>query len=137
MPQKEFEEENAQYRLVTYTEEEELANRVTHAVGALLSVVGLFLLVYRTAPQGDPWRLVSCTLYGATLLVFYTVSTVYHTVQRPWLKYLFRVLDHAGIFLVIAGTYTPFTLVSLKGASVGRCSEPSGGCPWPAPSSSR
>lgn len=101
------------YRLVTYSEGEELAHRITHGIGAVLSIVGLFVLVYATASRGEFWRLVSCTLYGATLVTFYLVSTIYHTVRTPWLKYLFRILDHASIFLVIAGTYTPFTLVSL------------------------
>jgi len=100
-------------KLVFYTEEEELANRLTHGAGAVLSIVGLFILVYRTQAGGEFWRLVSCTLYGATLVIFYAVSTIYHTVRTPWLKYLFRILDHASIFLVIAGTYTPFTLVTL------------------------
>lgn len=108
-------EPSGRYRLVAYSEGEELANRLTHAPGALLSLVGLAVLVQRTALGGDPWRLVSCTLYGSTLVLFYTVSTIYHTVRQPWLKYLFRILDHAGIFLLIAGTYTPFTLVSLRG----------------------
>lgn len=107
--------DSARYRLVAYSEREELANRLTHALGALLSLAGLALLVHRTALGGDPWRMTSCTLYGTTLLLFYTVSTVYHTVRQPRLKYLFRILDHAGIFLVIAGTYTPFTLVPLRG----------------------
>lgn len=100
-------------RLVTYTPSEELANRLTHGAGAILSVAGLFLLVHAAAVRGEPWRLASCTLYGTTLALFYVVSTVYHSVRDPWLRYLFRILDHCGIFLVIAGTYTPFTLVSL------------------------
>jgi len=101
------------YRLVTYSEEEELAHRITHGFGAVLSIVGLFVLVYATANRGEFWRLVSCSLYGTTLVIFYAVSTIYHTVRTPWLKYIFRILDHASIFLLIAGTYTPFTLVSL------------------------
>lgn len=101
------------YPLVTYSEREELAHRITHGFGTVLSIVGLFVLVYAAAIRGEFWRLVSCSLYGTTLVIFYAVSTIYHTVRTPWLKYLFRILDHASIFLVIAGTYTPFTLVSL------------------------
>jgi len=101
------------YRLVTYSEGEELAHRITHGFGAVLSIIGLFVLVYATATTGEFWRLFSCTLYGTTLVIFYFVSTIYHTVRDPWLKYVFRILDHSSIFLVIAGTYTPFTLVSL------------------------
>jgi len=99
--------------LVFYSEEEELANRLTHGAGAVLSIVGLFVLVYRIQAGGEFWRLVSCTLYGTTLVIFYAVSTIYHSVRTPRLKYLFRILDHASIFLVIAGTYTPFALVIL------------------------
>jgi hemolysin III len=101
------------YRLVTYSEGEELAHRLTHGFGAALSIIGLFVLVYVTASTGEFWRLLSCTLYGTTLVIFYFVSTIYHTVRNPWLKYVFRILDHSSIFLVIAGTYTPFTLVCL------------------------
>ncbi len=106
-------------RLVFYREGEELAHRLTHGLGAFLSMVGLFVLVDATATRGDLLRLASCTLYGITLVIFYSVSTIYHTVREPRLKYLFRILDHSSIFLVIAGTYTPFTLVSLP-APLGR-----------------
>lgn len=101
------------HRLVNYTPEEEAANRLTHGVGAIFSVLGLFVLVYAAATRQEPWLLASCTLYGITLVLFYAVSTIYHTVRPPRLRYLFRILDHCGIFLLIAGTYTPFTLVSL------------------------
>lgn len=101
------------YHLIPYTPGEELANRLTHGLGAVFSLVGLFVLVWATALRGEPWRLVSCTLYGTTLVLFYGISTVYHSVRPPRLRHLFRILDHCGIFLLIAGTYTPFTLVSL------------------------
>jgi len=109
------EEKFIKERLVVYTEEEERANRLTVGAGALMSVAGLFALV-RVALQGDIWRIVSCSIYGSTLVLFYVISTLYHSIRRPRLRYVFRVLDHACIFLIIAGTYTPFTLVSLRGA---------------------
>lgn len=103
-------------RLVYYTEAEELANRVTHGFGALLSLVGLVLLIVAASSTGDPWRIVSVSIYGAVLTIFYVISTLYHSVRAPRVRYLFRILDHSGIYLVIAGSYTPFTLVSLRGA---------------------
>jgi hemolysin III len=103
-------------RLVHYTEAEELANRLTHGFGALLSLAGLVVLVISAGSTGDPWRIVSCTVFGTVLTAFYVISTLYHSVRSPQIRYLFRILDHAGIYLVIAGTYTPFTLVSLRGA---------------------
>jgi hemolysin III len=115
MTAKDPEEEFIKERLVVYTEGEELANRITVGAGALMSVIGLVALVRITALQGDPWRVASCSLYGATLVLFYIISTLYHSVRRPRLRYVFRILDHASIFLIIAGTYTPFTLVSLQG----------------------
>ncbi len=105
-----------QQRLVYYTEAEELANRLTHGCGALLGLAGLVVLLVYAIPQGDPWRIVSCSIYGGCMVVFYCLSTLYHSVRRPRVKYVFRILDHASIFLMIAGTYTPFTLVSLRGA---------------------
>jgi hemolysin III len=114
MTGKDPEEEFIKERLVVYTEGEELANRITVGAGALMSVVGLVALL-RVAVHGDSWRVVSCAIYGATLVLFYVISTLYHSVRRPRLRYVFRILDHASIFLIIAGTYTPFTLVSLQG----------------------
>ncbi len=108
--------ESVQDRLVYYTEAEELANRLTHGFGALLSLVGLVVLMLAASSTGDPWKIVSCAIYGTVLTGFYVISTIYHSVRPPHLRYLFRILDHAGIYLVIAGTYTPFTLVSLRGA---------------------
>jgi hemolysin III len=109
-------EEEINKRLHFYTQAEEKANSLTHAAGVVLSLGGLILLVTATAQQGDPRRLVSCTIYGVTLLLFYSFSTIYHSARRPRTKYLFRILDHVSIYLVIAGTYTPFALVTLQGA---------------------
>jgi hemolysin III len=102
-------------RLIPYTRREELANRVTHAAAVIASVVGLVLLVMVSSGSGDPWRVVSCSVFGASLLFFYTASTLYHSVRGDRVRYVFRILDHAGIYLLIAGTYTPITLVVLQG----------------------
>jgi hemolysin III len=103
--------------LVFYTETEELLNRLTHGLAAVLSLVGLILLVIVAARTGDPYRIVSAVIFGVILCLFYLISTLYHTVHNPRTRYVFRVLDHTGIYLVIAGTYTPFTLVSLRASS--------------------
>lgn len=93
---------------------EEFANTVTHGLGALLSAVGLVVLIVLAALQGDPWRIVAVSVYGASLVILYLASTLYHSFRRLRLKYLFEILDHAAIYLLIAGSYTPFMLISLR-----------------------
>jgi hemolysin III len=102
------------YRLINYTDSEELANRLTHGVATLLSLIGFFILIITASRTNDPYRIVSCTIYGSVLSLFYLISTLYHSVRNHRVRYVFRVLDHAGIYLVIAGTYTPITLISLR-----------------------
>lgn len=109
--------DDLQRYLITYTEEEELANRLTHGLAALLSLTGLVILLVAAARTGDPYRIVSSAVFAGALSVFYVISTLYHTVRDPKTRYLFRILDHAGIYLVIAATYTPFTLVPLRQTS--------------------
>ncbi len=99
-----------------YTLGEEIAHSVTHGVGALLSIAGLVLLVVFAALRGNAWHIVGCGIFGTTLVLMYTASTLYHALPQPRAKRVFRILDHSAIYLVIAGTYTPFTLVSLRGA---------------------
>ena len=94
---------------------EEFANSVTHGVGLALSIAGLVALVILTALRGTPWHVVSCTIYGSTLVILYTASTLYHSIQSPRAKRVLRIIDHGAIYLLIAGTYTPFTLVNLRG----------------------
>lgn len=94
---------------------EEIASSITHGVGGLLAVAGLAILVTFAAIRGTAWHVVGCSVFGATMVVLYTSSTLYHALRAPRAKRVFRRLDHAGIFLLIAGTYTPFTLVSLRG----------------------
>ncbi len=89
-------------------------NSITHLVGAVAAAAGMVALVVIAAGQGDLWRVVSFSVYGFTLLLLYTVSTLYHSL-RGRAKEIFRMLDHNSIYLLIAGTYTPFTLVTLRG----------------------
>lgn len=93
----------------------ERLNSVTHLMGALLAATGASVLIVLAARQGDPWKIASFSIYGAMLLALYTLSTLYHS-TRGRVKDVFRKLDHCSIYLLIAGTYTPFTLVSLRGA---------------------
>jgi len=94
---------------------EEIANLVTHGIGLALSVAGLTLLVTFAGLSGDPWRIVSFSIYGATLVTLYVSSTLYHGLPCSAAKRVLRRIDHASIFLLIAGTYTPFVLVVLRG----------------------
>ena len=90
-------------------------NSISHLVGAVAALVGLVIVVVEAALQGDPWKIVSFSVYGATLFSLYTISTIYHSVQGR-AKRIFRKLDHLSIYWLIAGTYTPFTLVTLRGS---------------------
>lgn len=90
-------------------------NSISHLFGASLALVGLVLLIVLSAGTGDPWKIVSFSVYGVTLLLLYTFSTLYHSF-RGKVKKLFRKFDHLSIYLLIAGTYTPFTLITLRGA---------------------
>lgn len=89
-------------------------NSISHLIGAVAALVGLVIVVAVAARQGDPWKIVSFSIYGTTLLLLYTVSALYHSL-RGKAKRIFRKLDHLSIYLLIAGTYTPFTLVTLRG----------------------
>ncbi|HEX7504939.1 MAG TPA: hemolysin III family protein [Syntrophales bacterium] len=95
---------------------EELVNSLTHGTGALLSAAGLIVLVALACLHGTTLQIVSCSIYGTTLVLLYTASTLYHTVRSPRLKHIFKVIDHSCIYLLIAGTYTPFMLVTLHGS---------------------
>ena len=90
-------------------------NSITHLVGAALALAGLVVLVVFASLKGDPWKIVSFSIYGASLFLLYTLSTLYHSL-RGRAKEIFQKLDHVAIYLLIAGTYTPFTLVTLRGA---------------------
>lgn len=94
---------------------EEVAHSVTHGIGLLAAVAGLVVLVILAAATRDPWRITSSAIYATTLVLLYAASTLYHALSGTRARDVFRVLDHSAIFLLIAGTYTPFALVSLRG----------------------
>lgn len=89
-------------------------NSFTHLAGAIGSLFGGIILLYIAISEGDPWKIVSYSIFGATLITLYTCSTLYHSFSGRW-KMIFQKLDHIAIYLLIAGTYTPFTLVTLRG----------------------
>lgn len=89
-------------------------NSISHLVGAALALAALVVLVVFASLQGDPWKIVSFSIYGFTLFLLYTLSTLYHSLHGR-AKLVFQKLDHAAIYLLIAGSYTPFTLVTLRG----------------------
>lgn len=96
---------------------EERLHSISHGIGAALSLAGVVVLLVLAslAVRIDPWKLVGIGLYGASLVLLYTASTLYHGIRHPRLKNLFQSLDHCAIYLLIAGTYTPFLLVNLRG----------------------
>jgi hemolysin III len=98
----------------TYSLGEEVANAVTHGVGAALSIAALVLLIMVAAIWGDGWHLASAIVYGLTMFLLYMASTLYHAIRHPKARHVFKIIDHAGIYLLIAGTYTPFTLVTIR-----------------------
>ena len=98
-----------------YSLREEIVNAVVHGVGIILAIAGLAVLATLAALRGNLWHVVSCSVFGTTLVLLYTTSTLYHSVMNPRAKAILRILDHSAIFLLIAGTYTPFTLVNLRG----------------------
>ena len=94
---------------------EEIAHSLTHGLGVILSVIGLVVLIADAVRFGNAWHIVSCAVFGVTLILLYSASTLYHSIPLPRAKRVLRYIDHSAIFLLIAGTYTPFTLVSLNG----------------------
>jgi hemolysin III len=101
---------------VAYSLGEEIANAATHALGVALSAAGLALLVVLTVQYGDSWQLASAIVYGVSLVLLYTASTLYHAIPLPRAKRVLKVVDHSAIYLLIAGSYTPFTLITLRSA---------------------
>ncbi len=102
-------------KITFYETKEERLNVISHGIGLLLSVAALVLLVVYASIYGSAMHIVSFSIYGASLIVLYSASTLYHYVQRSKLRHRLNILDHAAIYILIAGTYTPFTLVVLKG----------------------
>ncbi|MAD74601.1 MAG: hemolysin III [Rheinheimera sp.] len=97
-----------------YTPLEEYLHALSHAVGAVLGLIGLVLMLRLSLSDGDNWQLASAIVYGSSIILLYSSSALYHSIHSPQIKYRLRQLDHAAIFILIAGTYTPFTLISLR-----------------------
>jgi len=99
---------------IAYTLAEEIAHTTTHGLGMLLSIAGLVIMVGFSSQNGDAWHVVSSSIYGSSLILLYGASALYHGIPHPNAKALLQRIDHAAIYLLIAGTYTPFLLVSLR-----------------------
>lgn len=99
----------------TYAFGDELASSIIHGIGILLSIAGLVLLVALSSTYGNARAVVACAVFGSTLILLYTASTLYHSIPGVAAKKVLRTFDHIAIFLLIAGTYTPFTLIALPG----------------------
>ncbi|KOF56904.1 hemolysin D [Clostridium sp. DMHC 10] len=97
-----------------YSKGEEIANAITHGIGTLLAIAALVLLIVFAAKYGDAWYVVSYTIYGVCLVLLYLFSTLYHSICAKGAKKVFRIFDHASIYILIAGTYTPFALTVLR-----------------------
>ncbi len=99
-----------------FTKGEEIANSITHGIGALLSITALVLLIVFSSLYGNVWHIVSFTLYGSTMVLLYISSTLVHSFPQGRVKDLFEIFDHSSIYFFIAGTYTPFLFLLVKGA---------------------
>lgn len=100
-----------------YSSKEESLNIISHGIGCLLSIVALVLLVIHANAFGNVWHIVSVSIYGLSLIVLYAASTLYHSSKQLELRKKFKIFDHAAIYVQIAGTYTPFTLITLNGTT--------------------
>jgi len=100
-----------------FTLGEEIFHSITHGIGSGLSIAGLTLLLVLAILFGDVYQIVSFSIFGASLVLLYLSSTLYHGFQQPRVKHIFKIFDHASIYLLIAGTYTPFLLIGLGGST--------------------
>lgn len=98
-----------------YSPREEKLNIISHGIGFVLSIVALILLVIQATVFGNIWHIVSVSIFGVSLIVLYAASTLYHSAKRKTLRNRLKIFDHSAIYVLIAGTYTPFTLVTLSG----------------------
>ena len=101
----------------SYSPFEEKLNIITHAIGIVIAVASLVVLVVRSAMFGTGWHLAGSIVFGISMIVLYSASTAYHSVRSPQLRQRLRVFDHTAIYVLIAGTYTPFALVTLNGTT--------------------
>ena len=102
-------------RETLYTLGEEVAHALTHGLGVILAIAGLTVMVARATLYGNAWHIVGASIFGSTLVLMYAASTLYHSIPLPRAKRVLRIVDHSTIYFLIAGTYTPFTLVTLHG----------------------
>lgn len=100
--------------LPCFSHSHEIANALTHGFGMVMSLVGGAILIWLAALRGDGWHLASCIIFAGSLSLLYTSSTLYHSARNPTWKHLLRIADHACIYLLIAGSYTPFTLTIMR-----------------------
>lgn len=111
--------QKSEYSVKQYTLGEEIFNAVSHGVGAFLAVIGGSVMVTLSVLFGSGREVAACTIYAITLCIMYTMSTLYHAFPFPKVKRIFRIFDHSSVFLLIAGTYTPFMLITLQGNTKG------------------
>lgn len=104
----------SQYTASQYTLDEELVHAVSHGVGVMLSAAGLVWMLYLSIGTSDPWRIIASCVYGASLIGLFLASTLYHTFHASRRKHLLKLFDHCAIYLLVAGTYTPFLLVAMR-----------------------
>jgi hemolysin III len=102
--------------VVQYTLLEDTLNSITHGAGVLFSIIGLILLIAFSSRYGQINHIISCTIFGTALVLLYTASTLYHSSRKPTVKHFFKIVDHSCIYVLIAGTYTPFMLVVIRGS---------------------
>ena len=100
-----------------YSEKEERLNVLSHGLGLVLSTIALVVLILKAVEQGGTMRIVSFAIFGLSMLILYTASTFYHQAKEPALRHRLNIVDHASIYILIAGTYTPFTLLVLEGTT--------------------
>ena len=100
-----------------YSVAEELVHAITHGIGVILSIVGLSWMLYVSINVADPWRIVASSIYGVTLITLFLASTLYHSMYASRHREIFKLLDHCAIYLLIAGTYTPFLLVAMRSST--------------------
>lgn len=100
----------------TFTKEEEIVHAITHGIGAVFSIAALIILTVMAAMHGNAWHIVSFTLFGSTMLILYLSSTIVHALPEGRWKRVFEIFDHSSIYFFIAGTYTPFLFLAVKGA---------------------
>ncbi|RKY46960.1 MAG: hypothetical protein DRP86_08365 [Candidatus Neomarinimicrobiota bacterium] len=98
-----------------YSTSEEIANAITHGIGVLLSIAALVILIEKAVREGTTWHVISYTIFGASMILLYLMSTLYHSLPWAGARNVFARLDHSAIFVLIAGTYTPYTLTVLRG----------------------